>query len=93
MSILFSICEINYTLSSLIPDTYTALKNAISKRLEKFQTLPQTPDVFGLVHFDFSDGNYHIDMRSGDLTVFDFDNCMYCWYMFDLANLWTHGVG
>jgi len=20
-------------------------------------------------------------------------NCMYCWYMFDLAHLWTHGVG
>lgn len=32
-------------------------------------------------------------MESGELTVFDFDNCMYCWYMFDLANLWTHGVG
>ena len=32
-------------------------------------------------------------MRTGDITVFDFDNCMYCWYMFDLANLWTHGEG
>lgn len=27
------------------------------------------------------------------ITVFDFDNCIYCWYMFDLAHLWTHGVG
>ncbi|MBO7423374.1 MAG: aminoglycoside phosphotransferase, partial [Oscillospiraceae bacterium] len=26
-------------------------------------------------------------------TVFDFDNCMNCWYMFDLANLWTHNEG
>lgn len=25
--------------------------------------------------------------------MFDFDNSMYCWYMFDLANLWTHGEG
>jgi len=46
-----------------------------------------------LVHFDFSDGNYHIDMTNGDITVFDFDNSMYCFYMFDLANLWTHAVG
>lgn len=45
------------------------------------------------MHFDFSDGNYHIDMNTGGITVFDFDNCMYCWYMFDLANLWIHGVG
>jgi len=78
---------------SLIPDTYAALKAAISERLEVFHTLPMNEDCFGLVHFDFSDGNYHIDMETGELTVFDFDNCMYCWYMFDLANLWIHGVG
>jgi Ser/Thr protein kinase RdoA (MazF antagonist) len=77
----------------LIPDQYAELKQAISKRLDRFRDLPRDGDSFGLVHFDFSDGNYHIDMETGDLTVFDFDNCIYCWYMFDLANLWTHGVG
>lgn len=50
-------------------------------------------EEYGLVHFDFSDGNNHIDMGNGNITVFDFDNCMYCWYIFDLANLWTHGEG
>lgn len=25
--------------------------------------------------------------------MFDFDNCMNCWYMFDLANLWIHNEG
>ncbi len=78
---------------ALIPDTYADLKSAIFERLEKFCSLPVEKDDFGLVHFDFSDGNYHIDMSNGAITVFDFDNCMYCWYMFDLANLWTHGVG
>lgn len=80
-------------INSLIPDSYAALKDAISERLVKFQSFPRDSDSFGLVHFDFSDGNYHVDMSNGELTVFDFDNCMYCWYMFDLANLWTHGVG
>ena len=78
---------------ALIPDEYAELKKAISDRLVEFRALPADKDGFGLVHFDFSDGNYHIDMENGDITVFDFDNCMYCWYMFDLANLWTHGVG
>ena len=77
----------------LIPDEYAALKQAISRRLEEFRHLPQDRGSFGLVHFDFCDGNYHIDMNTGELTVFDFDNCIYCWYMFDLAHLWTHGVG
>ncbi|MBP3637504.1 MAG: phosphotransferase [Clostridia bacterium] len=77
----------------LIPDDYSALKSAIAHRLEDFHTLPTDAGSYGLVHFDFSDGNYHIDMHSGKITAFDFDNCMYCWYMFDLANLWIHGEG
>ena len=77
----------------LIPDQYTELKQAIARRLETFRTLPTDGEAFGLVHFDYSDGNYHVDMDTGDITVFDFDNCIYCWYMFELAHIWTHGVG
>lgn len=77
----------------LIGDKYSKLKTAISQLLDRFQKLPKDSEVYGLVHFDFSDGNYHIDMETGDITVFDFDNCMYCWYIYDLANLWIHGWG
>lgn len=80
-------------IDKLIYDSYPGLKCAISDRLDAFHKLSQDREVYGLVHFDFSDGNYHVDMETGDITVFDFDNCMYCWYMFDLANLWTHGWG
>ena len=80
-------------IGQLIPDTYSALKQAIFERLDAFRELPTDEECFGLVHFDFSDGNYHIDMSTGEITAYDFDNCMYCWYMFDLANLWTHGEG
>ena len=80
-------------IEELIPQEHSELRAAIAKRLEVFQSLTKNPEEYGLIHFDFSDGNYHIDMESGDITVFDFDNSMYCWYMFDLANLWTHGVG
>lgn len=80
-------------IDKLICDSYQELKCAISDRLDAFHKLPQDSEVYGLVHFDFSDGNYHVDMETGAITVFDFDNCMYCWYMFDLANLWTHGWG
>ena len=80
-------------LDRLIPDEYLELKTAIAKRLDLFRALPTDKSCFGLVHFDFSDGNYHIDMETGTITVFDFDNCMNCWYMFDLANLWIHTEG
>ena len=80
-------------LDRLIPAEYGELKTAIAKRLEAFRALPKGKSCYGLVHFDFSDGNYHIDMDTGAITVFDFDNCMNCWYMFDLANLWLHNEG
>ena len=80
-------------INRLIYDEYSELKTAIAKRLDEFHTLPMDKSCYGLVHFDFSDGNYHIDMDTGAITVFDFDNCMNCWYMFDLANLWTHNEG
>ncbi len=80
-------------LDSLIPDEYGELKKSIAKRLDEFHMLPIEKDYYGPVHFDFSDGNYNIDMDTGEITVFDFDNCMNCWYMFDLANLWIHNEG
>ena len=81
------------SIDRLIPDRYAELKHAIARRLETYRALPTDKEVFGLVHFDFCDGNYHVDMNTGEITVFDFDNCIYCWYMFDLAHVWTHGVG
>ncbi len=81
------------SIGRLIPDSYAELKQAIARRLEKYRTLPMDGEAYGLTHFDFCDGNYHVDMRTGEITVFDFDNCVYCWYMFDLAHVWTHGVG
>lgn len=80
-------------LGRLIPDKYSELKSAIAACLETFRALPTDAQSYGLVHFDFSDGNYHVDMNTGAITVFDFDNCLYCWYMFDLANLWLHNEG
>lgn len=80
-------------INSLIPDRYAELKQAVCRRLEQYRSLPRDRESYGLVHFDFSDGNYHVDMETGTVTAFDFDNCIYCWYMFDLAHLWTHGVG
>jgi len=80
-------------IDGLFAGKYPELRDAIERRLERFLTLSKSREEYGLVHFDFSDGNYHVDMTTGKITVFDFDNCIRCWYMFDLANLWTHGTG
>lgn len=69
------------------------IKDSLNDILKKLRELSRTQDNYGMVHFDYSDGNYNVDYNTGDINVFDFDNCRTCWYMFDIANLWSHGLG
>lgn len=78
---------------SIIPIEFENLKITMFKILNELRCLTKDCNNYGMVHFDFSDGNYNIDYHTGKITVFDFDNCRTFFYLFDLANLWTHGVG
>ncbi len=80
-------------LDSLFPAEWETIKNDCKSIVRAVYGLEKTNDNYGLLHFDFSDGNYMIDYQNGDITVFDFDNAMYGFYMYDLANLWVHGSG
>ncbi len=55
--------------------------------------LPREVDSYGLIHNDFNDGNFTVDYDNGDITVFDFDDCCYFWFMYDIACAWEGGIG
>ena len=80
-------------IDKLIPSSLSLLKEKLLGLLKTLEGLDRNRESFGMVHFDYSDGNYMIDFDTGQITVFDFDNSCFCWYMYDLANLWTHGIG
>lgn len=66
-----------------------------SELKEKFRQLPQEPDSYGLIHYDFHLDNFNIDR--GKITVFDFDDCHYFFFLYDLATafhetIWDHPV-
>lgn len=61
--------------------------------INELHALPKDVDSYGLIHNDFNDGNFTIDYDNGDITVFDFDDCCYFWFMYDLACAWEGGVG
>lgn len=85
----------------LIPDDCICMQSIIGRQikdvlfeiLDKLRSLKRSPENYGMVHFDYSDGNYNIDYETGAIHVFDFDNCRTCWYLYDIANLWSHGLG
>jgi amicoumacin kinase len=67
--------------SETIAEKYKQLLNELKKS-------PLTPDLFGLIHNDFHQGNLFVD--EGRLTVFDFDDCAYHWFAYDLATSFYH---
>ncbi|AWE09237.1 aminoglycoside phosphotransferase [Lysinibacillus sp. 2017] len=80
-------------INNLIPDTLPLLKTKMVELLNTLEGLDQNRESFGMVHFDYNDGNYKIDFNTGQITVYDFDNSCFCFYMYDLANVWLNGLG
>ena len=80
-------------INKLIPDSYSLLKMKMTALIKVLEGLEKNRETFGMIHFDFNDGNYFIDFDTGQITVYDFDNSCYCWYLFDLASVWGNGTG
>jgi Ser/Thr protein kinase RdoA (MazF antagonist) len=78
---------------SYLPPSYVKVRKRFDRLLAKTTQLPRDRDAYGLIHADFNDGNYCIDYTNGDITIFDFDDSAYCWFMYDLADAWRSGVG
>lgn len=67
-----------------------ALVKIISKReevLDYIERLPQSGVSYGLIHGDLHFGNFYIDIPNKKITIFDFDDCVYGWFIMDIATL------
>ncbi len=59
------------------------LASAYSTYVSAMNQLPKSKNSYGLIHGDFLFSNYHVD--GDNIVVFDFDECEYSWYVYDLA--------
>lgn len=50
---------------------------------EHLKRLPISKENYGLIHTDIHSGNFFVD--KGKITVFDFDDCSYQWFISDIA--------
>ncbi|GAB2565168.1 Ser/Thr protein kinase RdoA (MazF antagonist) [Gracilibacillus alcaliphilus] len=80
-------------IDQLIPDALSLLKEKLAELLKTLEELDRSSESFGMIHFDYNDGNYMIDFDTGQITVYDFDNSCFGWYLYDLADLWRSGTG
>jgi Ser/Thr protein kinase RdoA (MazF antagonist) len=76
-----------------VPDRYPVVRQRFHDLLAQLRALPRDEPSFGLIHGDFNDGNFTVDYSNGEMTVFDFDDACYFWYVYELACAWEGGVG
>jgi len=77
-------------LKTWIPASETQVLNRWSELATHLQALPQDNAGYGLIHQDAHAGNFYVD---GDrLTLFDFDDCVYGWFAYDVAVVLFYAV-
>lgn len=65
----------------------TIIRSKREALLDHLSKLPMERDSYGLIHGDLHFGNFFIDISKNKITIFDFDDCAYGWYMMDIATL------
>jgi Ser/Thr protein kinase RdoA (MazF antagonist) len=74
-------------------DRLPVIGQKYNQLIAELHALSRDVDSYGLIHNDFNDGNFTVDYDNGDITVFDFDDSCYFWFMYDLACAWEGGLG
>jgi Ser/Thr protein kinase RdoA (MazF antagonist) len=59
--------------------------------MQHLDSLPRDRDAYGLVHQDAHGGNFFVD-GDGRITLFDFDDCVYGWFIYDIAMVVFYAV-
>lgn len=66
-----------------LPDGNEIIAGKFGRLNRSLQSLPKDADSYGLIHFDFHSANFFVD--NGQITLFDFDDCQYNWFVADIA--------
>ena len=75
--------EMTMNLERYIPDSLPLVREKCGAVKKRLQELTQDNNEYGLVHGDLHHGNFFVN--NGHLTVFDFDDCLYHWFAYDIG--------
>jgi Ser/Thr protein kinase RdoA (MazF antagonist) len=64
------------------------LNTAAQRIIRKLKTYGKSRDTYFLIHSDLHTGNLLVN--GNDVTVIDFDDCGYGWFLYDLAAFLSH---
>lgn len=67
-----------------IPGQKTVLER-LSSLMDELDKFPRDRNYYGLIHADLTDVNFFV--HDHQITVFDFDDCQYHWFAYDIATV------
>ena len=68
-----------------------AVGQRFNEVMDHLQKLPQDGESYGMIHQDAHAGNFFVD-EAGRITLFDFDDCCYGHFAYDLAMVLFYAV-
>ncbi len=82
--------ELLLAAAAILPAAEQVVWRAYHELRERLRAYPKASQTYGLIHGDFGETNYR--WRDNQLNVFDFDDCCYHWFTYDLAvTIYPHG--
>ncbi len=77
--------------TSALPERDPLAMALVSKNLAYLRSLPTPANAFGLIHQDAHTGNLFVD-ENGRITLFDFDDCVYGHFIYDIAMVLFYAI-
>lgn len=74
----------NMEMERFLPPSETIAAEKLRQITAYLMTLPRDATSYGLIHQDAHPANFLVD-DTGAITLFDFDDCVYSWYVYDIA--------
>lgn len=74
----------NVQVAEWLPADDGVVLNKFQELMDYLESLPKDRESYGLIHQDAHAGNLYVDSNY-DITLFDFDDCVYSWYIYDIA--------
>ncbi len=81
----------NMTIETHLSPEEKKIRSRFDALMQHLQSLPKDRECYGLIHQDAHTGNLFVDEQY-QITLFDFDDCVYSWFIYDIAMVFFYGL-
>jgi Ser/Thr protein kinase RdoA (MazF antagonist) len=81
----------NMMVEDWLPPTDLLIREKFQGLMTHLQSFPKGRESYGLIHQDAHAGNFFVD-PDYKITLFDFDDCVYSWFIYDIAMVFFYGL-